>query len=514
VRWLGWLLVVAFSAAGLAGADSAAALQAFQRGEYDKAFDIWLPLATQGEPDAQFGVAYLYTTGQAPGVPVNYATAAKFYLGAAEQWHASAQYNLGLLYYDGRGVRQDLVQAFVWFQLAAAGGLPQALADLDRLAARLTPSQIDEAQQLAREVLSRLNSRSARADAAEIGARAEEIIRMYTAAPAQSKTGATELPVASSEVVAGASAQPGLRSSTSSTRAVQPSSVPRQVRVPVWVQSQAAEARGPLSGNDLTVSVSGLESRPTGLLGPGDDQVLLVVTDMTGDLAAAKLAKQAFTEAVRRLPANALVGLLRAQDGLKVLLDPTADRAALASTVESVPVSGKAGLLETVESAARLGDAILSKAAVRLAVLFITDSDIKNYREDFINPVINTSDSRDISRRFRDALVRERISKLEASLTASETPVFILHLSYRSDSLNEAYQTGLLSLSGATGATAWFCRSQAEIAESVRRAFEVIKSEYVMAVPVPAAAPSTVDIKLESPGRVLDWRGRFVLGGD
>src|SRR3954469_2438455 len=42
---------------------------------------------------------------------------------AAEQGDANAANDLGLLYASGRGVSQDLLQAFKWFQMAAAHGL-------------------------------------------------------------------------------------------------------------------------------------------------------------------------------------------------------------------------------------------------------------------------------------------------------------------------------------------------------------------------------------------------------
>ena len=66
------------------------------------------------------------------------------------------------------------------------------------------------------------------------------------------------------------------------------------------------------------------------------------------------------------------------------------------------------------------GAAVLSElhGAERL-VCVVTDSDVNNYREDFTNPTINWSDSGDISRRFRDGLVRERVSKLDAALEAA-----------------------------------------------------------------------------------------------
>ncbi|TNI10976.1 hypothetical protein CF134_19790 [Aeromonas salmonicida] len=42
---------------------------------------------------------------------------------AAEQGDASAQYNLGGMYYYGRGVPQDYKQAITWFHKAAEQGI-------------------------------------------------------------------------------------------------------------------------------------------------------------------------------------------------------------------------------------------------------------------------------------------------------------------------------------------------------------------------------------------------------
>ncbi len=72
------------------------------------------------------------------------------------------------------------------------------------------------------------------------------------------------------------------------------------------------------------------------------------------------------------------------------------------------------------------------------AILFVTDSDVANYREDLVNPRVNPSDRGDMSRRFPDVLVRERASKLDSSLATLRTPVFILQLAYRNDNLNDA----------------------------------------------------------------------------
>ena len=56
------------------------------------------------------------------GVPKDAAKAVEWYTKAAEQGHADAQNNLGVMYDTGEGVPRDLVRAYVWFNLAAAQG--------------------------------------------------------------------------------------------------------------------------------------------------------------------------------------------------------------------------------------------------------------------------------------------------------------------------------------------------------------------------------------------------------
>jgi uncharacterized protein len=45
---------------------------------------------------------------------------------AADHGDASAQYNLGVMYRDGRGVPRDCAQAVAWFRKAAVQGLAVA----------------------------------------------------------------------------------------------------------------------------------------------------------------------------------------------------------------------------------------------------------------------------------------------------------------------------------------------------------------------------------------------------
>jgi uncharacterized protein len=57
---------------------------------------------------------------------------------------AAAQFNLGVMYYEGQGVQQDYTQAYMWVNLATAQGVEDAVRMRDNLVKKLTPSQIEE----------------------------------------------------------------------------------------------------------------------------------------------------------------------------------------------------------------------------------------------------------------------------------------------------------------------------------------------------------------------------------
>jgi len=117
--------------------------------DYAEAAKWYRMAAEQGYALAQFNLGFMYHNGQ--GVTRNYAEAAKWYREAADQSDMGAQYNLGAMYTRGEGVPQDFVLAHMWFNLAAAQGGSAAQKGKDLVAEHMTPSQIAEAQRLARE---------------------------------------------------------------------------------------------------------------------------------------------------------------------------------------------------------------------------------------------------------------------------------------------------------------------------------------------------------------------------
>ncbi len=74
---------------------------------------------------------------------------------AADQGHADAQHNLGLLYANGEGVSQADVEAYMWLSLAAVQSWGEmrekTVKGLEAVAERMTAEQVAEAQRRTRE---------------------------------------------------------------------------------------------------------------------------------------------------------------------------------------------------------------------------------------------------------------------------------------------------------------------------------------------------------------------------
>ena len=105
-------ILMLYSSVARAG-DFDDATDAYEKGNYDQAIELFLPLATQG--------------------------------------NANAQYNLGLMYDEGKTVTQDYARAYMWFSLAASKGHKGAEEIREKVAKKMTPAQIDEAQKMARD---------------------------------------------------------------------------------------------------------------------------------------------------------------------------------------------------------------------------------------------------------------------------------------------------------------------------------------------------------------------------
>jgi hypothetical protein len=106
-------------------------IAAYRNKDYAKAAELWRPLADKGVAPAQYQLGTLYAEGK--GVEQNDAIAALWFERAANQGDAAAQYNLGASYIEGLGVKKDEAEAAKWFRKAADQRMPFAQLNLGML---------------------------------------------------------------------------------------------------------------------------------------------------------------------------------------------------------------------------------------------------------------------------------------------------------------------------------------------------------------------------------------------
>ena len=116
--------------------------------DYQQAIKWYRLAADQGNASAQSNVGAMYYFGT--GVPQDDVQAIKWFRLAADQGDAQGQANLGAMYYFGRGVPKDFVQAHMWYNLAAAQGNDGSKSIRYVIRTTMTPQQITEAEELAR----------------------------------------------------------------------------------------------------------------------------------------------------------------------------------------------------------------------------------------------------------------------------------------------------------------------------------------------------------------------------
>lgn len=94
-------------------------LSAYEDSEFGKAFQILMPLAESGNPQAQKVIAHMYDLGQS--VEPNCTEAIKWYRLSAQQGDRVAQNNLATFLWD-----ESPEEAIQWYILSAEQGLPFA----------------------------------------------------------------------------------------------------------------------------------------------------------------------------------------------------------------------------------------------------------------------------------------------------------------------------------------------------------------------------------------------------
>jgi TPR repeat protein len=139
---VGALLVVTSAIATPAFADAPATLVApqavgllYDKGDFSTALSTAVPLAESGDATAQYYLGMMYANGK--GVAKDEVVAVSWYRKAAGRGHAPAQARLGDVYARGLGgVAKDDVKAVAWYRKAADQDCPYGQSMLATMYAR------------------------------------------------------------------------------------------------------------------------------------------------------------------------------------------------------------------------------------------------------------------------------------------------------------------------------------------------------------------------------------------
>lgn len=165
------------------------ASDAFDRGEFVTALELYDVLAQDGDARAQYRLGMMYEQGL--GTDPDTKIAANWYAQAAEQespeglaalsalhlkgagviqnfkesirlnqqaaalGYAPAQYGLGVAYANGVGTFRDPVKAHMWFNIASASGYPNAMQSRERIASSMGEAAVARAQDKAKTCIDR-----------------------------------------------------------------------------------------------------------------------------------------------------------------------------------------------------------------------------------------------------------------------------------------------------------------------------------------------------------------------
>ena len=113
---------------------------------YINAFRWYMAAAEQGDVAAQVAIGTMFSVGK--GVKQDFSQALKWFRKAAEKGNGNAQIGLGTLYAEGLGVEQNYITAYAWHKMAAMQGDDDAVNNMRKVAAKMTPAEVRKAEKL------------------------------------------------------------------------------------------------------------------------------------------------------------------------------------------------------------------------------------------------------------------------------------------------------------------------------------------------------------------------------
>ena len=90
--------------------------RAYASGDYEGAILEWTQVAQDGNARAQYNLGWMHANGR--GIAQDFQEAIKWYTKSAEQGNVNAQYNLGRMYLLGKGGDKNFLEARFWIKQA------------------------------------------------------------------------------------------------------------------------------------------------------------------------------------------------------------------------------------------------------------------------------------------------------------------------------------------------------------------------------------------------------------
>jgi len=135
------IAALAVVGAGAAQAGVKEAEKMYAEGNLQAALQEYVNVGGNGDVEATFRAARMFETGEGTSEP-RFEKAVAWYQVAARAGHLGAMRNLAGMFAEGRGVDQDLVQAWTLLNIGAERGDAESAKARDALSEQMRPGQL------------------------------------------------------------------------------------------------------------------------------------------------------------------------------------------------------------------------------------------------------------------------------------------------------------------------------------------------------------------------------------
>jgi len=293
-----------------------------------------------------------------------------------------------------------------------------------------------------------------------------------------------------------------------------------RLRVPLWILNQSTPIQPQFDENALSLLFDSKKINITKQAKLGTPTLIFLALDLVGNPTISKTTKLALSYQIQKMRPEYWVCLISAQESITVIQPPTNNKQLLQDNLNNTNQIGKAGLLESFQALMDLSSSVLNQSNIRVIVLLVTDSDAKNYRDDYENPTVNESDNQDLSRRFVGRKLQEDIGRLSEIILTFTVPLVLVHVDPEDDDLNLIYRRGLSQLTKTVGGRILTSKSLGDIPQTLQEAFDWVNNSFVIDFMVPKEekrGPFPIKIELESSVKSsvnLRYPQRLILPGE